>query len=694
MTIFKCKICGGSLNVSEGATVAECEFCGTKQTLPKISDERRINLYDRANHFRRNNDYDKAMSVFEQILNEDKTDAEAYWSIVLCRFGVEYVEDPATRRRVPTVNRTQLTSIFADEDYKSAIKYSDGYQRAIYEEEAREIDKIQKEILAISDKEAPFDVFICYKESGSDGRRTLDSVLAQELYFGLKNEGINAFFSRITLEDKLGTAYEPYIFAALNSAKIMVVLGTRPEHFDAVWVKNEWSRYLALIKNGANKTLIPAYRDMDPYDLPDEFSHLQAQDMSKLGFMQDLIRGIKKIIGSDKSKVTNVVKETVVVNEGHAVAPLLKRAFLFIEDGDFDSADEYCEKVLDMDPECAEAYVAKLLIDLSLKSTDQLPACLTLFSDNPNYVKAVRFANPEYKALLQKYGKDNSEYVASENEKARKESIYSEALNRLSPGHIVNGDDYKASIEDLKSIIDYKDSAEQIERITQKLDEWTKRMLEQEERDRIRAEQERIDAEERQKQKELENKRKIKIGIIAFVSFLAVMLVTVIISVIVHQSDLNARSGLILEERNGHYVVTGVEEVRENIIIPSSYKGKAVTGISYNPFVNSRIKSIEIPSSITNINEGAFEGCTGLTSITIDQNNLYYKSVDGNLYSKSGKTLIAYAIGKTATSFTVPDGVETIASSAFYGCTNIKSITIPSRATLPSLHPQNNYCTL
>lgn len=39
--------------------------------------------------------------------------------------------------------------------------------------------------------------------------------------------------------------------------------------------------------------LIPAYRDMDPYDLPEEFSHLQAQDMSKLGFMQDLIRGIK-----------------------------------------------------------------------------------------------------------------------------------------------------------------------------------------------------------------------------------------------------------------------------------------------------------------------------------------------------------------------------------------------------------------
>ena len=46
---------------------------------------------------------------------------------------------------------------------------------------------------------------------------------------------------------------------------------------------NAWSSYLALIKAGAQKTLIPAYKDMDPYDLPEEFSHLQAQDKGRLG---------------------------------------------------------------------------------------------------------------------------------------------------------------------------------------------------------------------------------------------------------------------------------------------------------------------------------------------------------------------------------------------------------------------------
>ena len=107
MAIFKCKMCGGSLDLRPDDTVIECEYCGTKQTLPRLNDEKRANLYDRANHFRRNNEFDKACSVYEQILNEDSTDAEAYWSLILCRFGIEYVEDPSSHKRIPTVHRAQ-----------------------------------------------------------------------------------------------------------------------------------------------------------------------------------------------------------------------------------------------------------------------------------------------------------------------------------------------------------------------------------------------------------------------------------------------------------------------------------------------------------------------------------------------------------------------------------------------------------
>ena len=414
--IFKCKICGGSLEIGNNERVFTCEYCGTQQTLPKLDNEKRCNLYDRANHFRRNNEFDKAMDIYEKILNEDKTDSEAYWSIVLCRYGIEYVEDPAIHKRLPTINRSQFTSVFDDEDYKSAIKYADNHQKSIYESEAEAINQIQKGILAISQKEEPFDVFICYKESDNNGRRTSDSVLAQELYFQLKQEGFKVFFSRITLEDKLGSAYEPYIFAALNSAKVMVVIGTKPEHFNAVWVKNEWSRFLSLIKNGAKKTLVPAYKDMNPYDLPEEFSHLQAQDMSKLGFMQDLIRGIRKITEIDENSKT-VVKKTVITSGSGNIAPLLERVFMFLEDNDWQSADEYCEKVLDLEPKCAEAYMGKLMAELHVNREGNLKDCDKPFDNNSNYQKAIRFGDEKLKAKLN----EDIEYINNRNEKIKEE---------------------------------------------------------------------------------------------------------------------------------------------------------------------------------------------------------------------------------------------------------------------------------
>lgn len=452
MALFKCKMCGGALEINNNETVATCEYCGTQQTLPKLDDDRRANMYDRANHFRRNNEFDKAMGIYEQILNEDSTDAEAYWSLVLCRYGIEYVEDPASHKRIPTVNRAQFTSIFDDDNYKSALQYADGYQRNIYEEEAKAINEIQKGILAISSQEEPFDVFICYKETDNNGRRTQDSVLANDLYHQLTQEGFRVFFARITLEDKLGSAYEPYIFAALNSAKVMVVLGTKPEFFKAVWVRNEWSRYLALIKQGQKKMLIPAYKDMDPYDLPEEFSHLQAQDMSKLGFMQDLIRGIKKIAEADTPKST-IVKETVISGGNANTAPLLKRAFMFLEDEDWNSANEYCERVLDIDPENPSAYLGKLLSELRVRKQESLKDCAHPFDHSNNYKKAVRFADENLKAALTGY----IEHINTRNENARLDSIYTRAKNAMSAANTESA--YKEAAHLFESIDEYQDSA-------------------------------------------------------------------------------------------------------------------------------------------------------------------------------------------------------------------------------------------
>ena len=403
--IIKCKMCGGDIDFIPGATYGTCEYCGSTSTIPQAEDENKLNRYNRANHFRRQCEFDKAVAAYEKILEQDDTDAEAHWGAVISRFGIEYVEDPATHQRIPTCHRVQVASILTDEDYLAAVENApDEESRRIYQEEAARIAEIQKGILAISANEKPYDVFICYKETDENGQRTRDSQWAQDVYYGLTEQGLKVFFSRITLEDKLGQQYEPYIFAALNSAKVMVVIGSRPEYFNAVWVKNEWSRYLSLMKHDHKRQLIPCYRDMDPYDLPEELSMLQSQDMSKIGFMQDLLRGVQKVMQQPTSAPQGVRVETATAEtNAPGVTSLLKRAALFLEDGDTASAREYYDRVLDIDPECAEAYMGKVCAETGCRKESDLGALNYCVDMRGDWQKAVRFASAGQKQKYEGY---------------------------------------------------------------------------------------------------------------------------------------------------------------------------------------------------------------------------------------------------------------------------------------------------
>ena len=218
MAIIKCKMCGGDLNLVEGASTAECEFCGSVQTIPKGDDEKNLTLFARANRLRAACEFDKAAGIYEAIVADFPEEAEAYWGLVLCKYGIEYVDDPGTAKKIPTCHRSSFESVMEDSDFEQALENADSTARRVYRDEAKQIEDIRKGIIAVSANEEPYDIFICYKETAENGDRTLDSVLAQDVYDALTDKGYRVFFSRITLEDKLGMEYEPYIFAALNSA--------------------------------------------------------------------------------------------------------------------------------------------------------------------------------------------------------------------------------------------------------------------------------------------------------------------------------------------------------------------------------------------------------------------------------------------------------------------------------------------
>ena len=137
---------------------------------------------------------------------------------------------------------------------------------------------------------------------------------------------------------------------------------------------------------------------------------------------------------------------------------------------------------------------------------------------------------------------------------------------------------------------------------------------------------------------------------------------------------------------NTHFgYIFGASSYYDGNYVPSSLKEVIITGsttigdCAFNGC--SSLTNIVIPDSVTVIGTGAFYGCTGLTSIIIDETNPNYQSIDVNLYSKDGKTLIQYAIGKTDTSFEIPNNVTTIGEYAFSGCDSLTSIVIPDSVT-------------
>jgi|GEM_PF-1779457 len=110
--------------------------------------------------------------------------------------------------------------------------------------------------------------------------------------------------------------------------------------------------------------------------------------------------------------------------------------------------------------------------------------------------------------------------------------------------------------------------------------------------------------------------------------------------------------------------------------------GSGVTSIGDYAFCGcSSLSSVTIGSGVTSIGNSAFEDCTSLSSVTVAEGNTAYCSSDGVLFSKDMKTLVLYPAGRSDSSYTIPDGVASIGSSAFSGCTSLSSVAIGSGVT-------------
>lgn len=397
MKVFECKMCGAALHAEPGQPVCRCEYCGSTNTLPQVNEERIVNLFNKANSYRLKSEFDRASNTYEIILDEDFSNAEAHWGIVLCNYGVEYVKD-SDGHMIPTCHRARHESILSDPDYLEAVANSDIVSKMVYEGEAKNIALIQKHILEVSAQEDPYDVFICFKNTDEFGNETEDTDIARTIYLYLKDKNYRVFFSPVSLLEYAGEDYEPHIFAALDSAKLMLVVGTNVEYIHAPWVRNEWGRFLSMAKKkGSNKVLIPCIKDLSPYDLPGDFSNCEVLNTASPSFWDSLQKNASKIIVKEKK-----VEEPKIIAGGYDMnsdaAATCKRGFISLESGEFSEAIECFNKSLDKNPENSKTYWGLLLAHASCRNNDELANRGTPFTDDKEYQKAARFADEKTKA--------------------------------------------------------------------------------------------------------------------------------------------------------------------------------------------------------------------------------------------------------------------------------------------------------
>lgn len=369
MGALKCKMCGSNLEIEDSITVCKCEKCGTSQTVPDIEDDKELKLFERAGRLRFNCDFDKAAGIYDTITDSYPEEAEGYWGLILCKYGIEYADD-ASGKKIPVCHRTSYNSVMDEEDFELVMENSNSESRAIYREEAKIIEETRKEYIRIAESEQPYDIYISYRAQDDNGDKTPVSEIAGHLYNKLTSAGYRVFLSEAALKGKKRSDCEPYIYSALNSANVMLALGTSYDDYNDVWVKNEWNRYLEIAVKNKNKCLIPCYKDVDEYDIPKEFAGLKVCQLGNDDTFNNIMAEIANVVKPESvnqpapqtEPAEEIELEEIEIIEPVDINKLLDEGFAAIADKNWKEANKLFFQVLDEEPDNSKAYWGQLLV--------------------------------------------------------------------------------------------------------------------------------------------------------------------------------------------------------------------------------------------------------------------------------------------------------------------------------------------
>jgi len=303
MKLIDCTTCGGELEVF--GNNYRCKNCNNVYEITENISEEEIIKLNMANSSRTRLLFDDALEIYEQILDKNPTSSEANWGAFLCDYGIIYEKDKDSIRYLPTCHRINERPV-------EKCKYFP-YLVGDYIAKAKEIESLRKRILSESQKVNGYDVFICYKQTEEVGRITKEAKWARGIYEILTyKHNLRVFFAERSLSGS-NVDYEPHIYSALRSSKLMIVLASSIEHVNSPWVKNEWKRYSKYVSDGEDKTIRVLYDDIEPYDLPKELQKKQAIDYNNLDWQKNLIEALNSVLKNNTKNIDFEVRDGVLV---------------------------------------------------------------------------------------------------------------------------------------------------------------------------------------------------------------------------------------------------------------------------------------------------------------------------------------------------------------------------------------------
>ena len=345
--MVKCRCCGAELFFAEDETTRRCGFCRTINARPESRGEG-LNILNRATEQRLAQDFFHAEESYRRVLELETDSHEARWGLVLCKYGVDYVCDPRSGKQMPVCHTVRVKPMREDADFKKAVAMAPEEVRAGYEADAAYIDAAQQRIRELQVNEPGYDIFLCYKETAlTSNDPTEESRVARRLYNDLTRKGYRVFYAPESLATLVGENYEAGIYHAIETARVMLVIATRPDHLMSAWVHSEWSRFLERIDSGEEKHLVPVYSGMRAEDLPVAFANrsLQALCMDELTWQDKMESALVSWLRPAKPQ------EPARAEKATARDKFFENAATYIRLGNLAKANEYYQMAVRDYPE-------------------------------------------------------------------------------------------------------------------------------------------------------------------------------------------------------------------------------------------------------------------------------------------------------------------------------------------------------